>query len=77
MTDMTMVERVARAICAPNEGFACCGECEVIVEKARAAIAAMAEPTGAMITMGGYTIGKPKAKEVWKAMIDAALLESV
>jgi len=70
----SMVERVARAIAESNEVW---GDDLV---KARAAIAAMREPTEAMVNAGShlYVAGTARgeldyeAETVWKAMIDAA-----
>lgn len=82
-----LVERIARAICLAN------GEnpdeiCEDwmkefsgwrgYVEEARAAIAAMREPTGAMIREGIINIDcqevlTPAPGPIWQAMIDEAL----
>jgi hypothetical protein len=80
---MTMIERVARAICKSRtcEGVSCCqwpanaGRLECPVTKggyddaARAAIAAMREPTEDMEinSRGWFDL------DVWQAMIDAAL----
>lgn len=87
MTD-SMVERVARAI-EPYYPLSCTedwlkdvrrGWCETV---ARAAIAAMREPTEAMLWAGSESIdtctkldpcGKA-AKHCWSDMIDAALTE--
>ena len=66
---MNMIERVARAMCAADGGSQ-----EVDVhhyrDMARAAIAAMREPTEAM-TRTLWTGIPPKA--AWRTMIDAAL----
>ena len=77
-----MVERVARAICLadgedPDE------RCEDwmqefsgwrgYVESARAAIAAMREPTEAMLEAGRSTPPRTRCLEVYRAMIDEAL----
>lgn len=72
-----MIERVARALAKqdaypdlPNEP-AWPGWREV----ARAAIAAMREPTEAMRIKGRYANEMSDATATWRAMIDAALLE--
>lgn len=56
---------------------------EAVLRLARAAIAAMREPTEAMLSKGqfaengyGQGIGGNSAKECWQDMIDAALKES-
>lgn len=79
MTD-NMVERVARAICRAG----ICGprdhiEAEVnrnwrkFVLEARAAIAAMREPTEAMLDAGNSDGHDPDLHQTYKNMIDAAL----
>lgn len=45
------------------------------LDMARAAIAAMREPTPAMVNYGEACDGTISAKEVWQTMIDAALQE--
>ena len=64
-----MVERVARAL-AEKEGFCWenCAQC-VWIDDARAAIAAMREPTEAMLGPP-WNYGR---LEIWQAMIDEAL----
>ena len=78
MTD-DMIERVARAICKSRSchGIQCCEwpantglrhKCTVVAgygDAAGAAIAAMREPTEAMLDYG--------TRPTWQAMIDAAL----
>ena len=76
---MTMIELVARALTAQmNSGYAAPNEL------ARAAIAAMREPTDAMVTAGTNSALKYEPDEQqgytcilweWQAMIDAALEE--
>jgi len=71
----TIVERVARAIAfyCP-EGWSP----ELHKEMARAAIAAMREPTPEMICAGAYGSGEDSEQVAigcWEAMIDAALGE--
>ena len=86
---MDMVERVARAIClahAIDSGYSRgCAEASVDVEwkawvvEARAAIAAMREPTEEMVDAGWQTsddVVWMALKEAWPAMIDAALTSS-
>lgn len=75
-----MVERVARALYAVNTGGAASWEDEApefqqwVCEQARAAIAAMREPTEAMVEEGASEIRAAGGPEfVWRAMIDAAL----
>jgi hypothetical protein len=67
---MSMIERVARAMCAADGGSQ---EVDVhlYLDMAAAAIAAMREPTEAM-TRTLWTGIPPKA--AWQAMIDAALV---
>ena len=68
-----LVERVARALCedcgldwetATQEGWE---------RQARAAIAAMREPTEAMLEAGRSTPPRTRCLEVYRAMIDEAL----
>jgi hypothetical protein len=64
-----MVERVAQAITGP-----CLGDPEAM---ARAAIAAMREPTEDMLSLGGHGLlaeGLKKRGHIWRAMIAVALL---
>lgn len=89
---MDIIERVARAICQANQvepdsdsqtdGNAC--QWEDYAEDARAAIAAMREPTDAMIEVGemkANDLTQPDwspidiASRTYTAMIDAALVE--
>ncbi len=82
-----MLERVVRAICMPDhdhtaEPKACCGKCNAIVDKARAAIKAMREPTQAMVNDGilngvenGFGCGYSDYVDLWQAMVDGALKE--
>lgn len=58
-----MVERVKQALleCKPGESMA------------RAAIAAMREPTPDMLWAGDLQLDCGREKECWQAMIDAAL----
>lgn len=76
--EMGMVERVARAIQA-FDGHAAAGGAEPGYEAiARAAIAAMREPTDEMMSVTewwGDLTGRPEHVDVWRAMIDAALTE--
>ena len=92
MTD-SMIERVARAIAAVHIAEVKGTDCEPVVaervesrwmsyrEEARAAIAAMREPTEAMVDAGyacdGTTTYDATAfcETHWRAMIDAALAE--
>lgn len=86
---MTMIERVARALCQQVHGFGG-SESEISsavdrfwtnhVSDARAAIEAMREPNEAMIPAGnipmpalGQGITFNSADKVWRDMIDAAL----
>jgi hypothetical protein len=76
-----MVERVARAICAKNATL----DWREYRDEAKRAIAAMREPTNAMIEAGveilepsehavyGSDCYGSEAHGVWRAMIDAAL----
>lgn len=87
-----MVERVARAVCKANgtdpdnDDFPPC-DWRNYVPEANAAIAAMREPTGAMIDAGANSYGVPtpaigslplsvlngQPSKAWKTMIDEAL----
>ncbi len=87
----SMIERVARARCAeqginPDAPFRnLVGDKQRIVNwqawtgEARAAIEAMREPTDAMIDAGAVAEGdgnlEAQARNLWAAMIDAALKE--
>ncbi len=89
MSDMTMGERVARALCAAD-GYSW-AEDELYMRQARAAIEAMRTPTQHMLVLGscyedpeeryagdiklGIKAEGAIAGEVWQAMIDAALSE--
>ncbi len=88
---MRMIERVARAIKEADGnayGYAFDGDLKVTYEAiARYAIAAMREPTEAMLDAEGVQDTGCKAKisgyldyfsadEIWKAMIDAALADA-
>lgn len=76
-----MVERVARAICGdPNDDGR--NVLEVHRQRARLAIAAMREPTEAMVEAGvrlgcpeggGGDITASEATDTWQKMIDEAL----
>jgi len=67
----TMIERVARAICQEEVGAL--DYWETYLPLARAAIAAMREPTERM-SAAAYPKGRILAgKKAWQAMIDAAL----
>ena len=80
MTDMTMRERVARAIC--SVAFKRMEKPEDWIDwlpEADAAIAAMAGPTEAMIEAGrvyAWDYGDENAKDGWEAMISAAQAET-
>jgi len=67
----TMVERVAQAL-QQEMGTAPSAEPPSSFALARAAIAAMREPTGEMIDAWSRASGAP-IKGGWQAMIDAAL----
>lgn len=89
---MSMVERVARALCEAAEedwdassNLETANGCEPQEARdywrmlARAAIAAMREPTGSIMsaiadTSPGYTMAETR-KRIWQAGIDAALNE--
>ena len=88
MTEMTMVERVSRVLCARNSGnpdalipraYLDAGATGDLPawreweEDARAAIAAMREPVGAMNPANW--VGEQQRGEVWRDCIDAALAE--
>lgn len=85
-----MVERVARVICGATADRMCCGKCTkctALLAEARAVIAALREPTGAMKDAGAasYGIHTPaigslplevidgQPTKAWTAMIDEAL----
>jgi hypothetical protein len=74
-----MIERVARALHKLDTGDGCptfedCNLQEYFLEQARTAIAAMREPTEAMVRATGLP---PEGITVyWKAMIVAALAET-
>lgn len=83
-----MVQRVARAMLTadtPMDGEVISPLCrteEDICHLARAAIAAMREPTAEMKEEGApfvrattNTMGRVRADDVWRAMIDAAMEE--
>jgi hypothetical protein len=78
-TDMTMIEKVARAICKTHGAFdpdaltAGVAAWKYYIPEARAAIAAMREPTDEIRRAGDQTI----SPEAYQAMIDAALNENV
>jgi len=63
---MSMIERVARAIAEHNGHIDCSGH----RGEARAAIAAMREPTPMMLVKGQH---EPILIKQWQAMIDEAL----
>ena len=66
-----MVERVARAIIREFPGDCAWGDA---VAMARAAIAAMREPTEAIRDAAGKLISTQHLQaDIWRAMIDAAL----
>jgi hypothetical protein len=73
-----MVERVARALEDNSDLLDPTGsEPRDFVAVARAAIAAMREPTEVMIeaVYGGHPENTRIARECWRAMIDAALAD--
>jgi hypothetical protein len=72
MTEKTMLDRVADASWALRDNLAATYE-----DYARAAIAAMREPTPAMIKAGWEKLagGGHTLADIWRAMIDAALAE--
>ncbi|MBU6408053.1 MAG: hypothetical protein KGS44_13145 [Alphaproteobacteria bacterium] len=76
----TMVERVARAICRAAHPDMPWDRVIEFYPQARAAIAAMREPTQDMEFDGAHVLpdydpGCEDAKACWQAMIDAALKE--
>lgn len=83
---MTLIERATRALCVglPDEdGYqdACCGKCGRWVEKAREVLEAIREPSDAMVDAGlpqvqAIEVEEPDIRDVWQAMIDAALEET-
>lgn len=85
MTKNTMIERVARAICEEDErnGGAPWGYYEAVThirleayrDMARAAIAAMREPTPEIEKAGWIEGACLTPADHWKSMIDAALKE--
>lgn len=79
-----MVEKVARAICCPRgcdyadydgKGICALDQLKNYEDRARAAIAAMREPTDAMIYAAYRSLRDDGlvASEVWPAMIDECL----
>jgi len=79
MAEQSMIERVARAMARANYPAASDNDIDEMWEgwvmEARAAIAAMREPTPAMVKDGEACDGTISAKEIWQTMIDAALQE--
>jgi hypothetical protein len=86
MSEMGMVERVARALCRESEIYPE-DQWERLAGWAVAAIEAMREPTEAMTKKawgvfpegqpdGGYVNTPEVATELWQAMLDAALTTS-
>ena len=78
---MDMVEKVARAMAERNNDYDEEGRLQwpAYVDDARAAIAAMREPTDAMVDAGWQTsddVVWMALKEAWPAMVDAALTSS-
>lgn len=79
---MTMIERVARALAA-SDGAKFHVNPDVYLTLARAAIEAMREPTEHMLDYGACHEDQDHdifdeghiSREVWQAMIDAALAE--
>ena len=90
MTEPSIIERVAKAICEGSGDYcfqrevtSASGNCVTCLNQARAAIAAMREPTELMCAAGGVMIAmnidKPAfdyASIGYKYMIDAALKET-
>lgn len=70
-----MIERVAKAICCPN-GCLATLDCSIPnkrdMEKAKAAIEAMREPTEAMLDAGAYDLDMTLEQQL-ERMIEAAL----
>lgn len=84
---MTKLEEVARALCVGNDSIsACCGECGVKLEQARAALLALREPSEGMREAGyaaaclhdnGDTVPSLEiAPAAWQSMIDHILSEA-
>lgn len=71
LVDPSMVERVALAISYVTEAPQPRSR-----EMARAAIAAMREPTDAIINAGGQYFYAASMADRWRAMIDCALAEA-
>lgn len=71
-----MVERVARAL-AEADGITICSDASYRMSsygiRAKAAIAAMREPSEEMMRVGRYVANTAAAIPAWKAMIDEAL----
>ena len=67
---MTMVGRVARAI-----AYHLTDDMDAATAAARAAIAAMREPSDKMLDAVGVRYNRGNKKYFWQAMIDAALEE--
>lgn len=78
--EMTMVERVAKAIAAKADSATPWEDCgqgfkEICIEFAEAAIEAMREPTEMMVIAGCHHENMGDMAGRWNAMIDAALKE--
>lgn len=79
MTEQTMIERVARAICAARHDefndWTSLGsdEIEQFMSEARAAVEEMRKPTDAMKSACGNGECRKWAPGAWVTMIDAAL----
>lgn len=73
---MTMIQRAAMALANADNGAPTTWR--MYVDDVRAVIAAMRDPTEAMLSAGssGSNCGEnPDPDDVWRAMIDAALEE--
>jgi hypothetical protein len=72
MSEQTMIERVARALCKADDRFDG-AMWRTYTDHASAAIEAMREPTPSMTSAGMHAYST--SKHIWRAMIDAALRE--
>ena len=85
MTEPSIIERVAKAICDSSDQYCFWREamdesvCAGCLNQARAAIAAMQEPTRTMLAAGAVGSGVDSTTVAfgsWECMIDAALKET-
>lgn len=70
---MSMIEKVARAMCEADNGAGYDARWDFYIPMAKAAIHAMRDPTEAMLDAGHSQTDF--AGDAWQSMIDAALEE--